>query len=597
MSLEDIREQKKSKGLYIVIGLLLVGMAGFGSQFSGFTNTDPAALKLGDIEVSNSNFTDALNRNRQRYPEAKESIIRDVTLAQLRQSMALEQYLTTYALAASNASIDEAIRTNTNFFENGKFSKEVFKRYIRVEPQVYRNSLSKTISQQLFQNVFGSTAVVSDAEITPLIEANTLSRDILVAKVARDAFKNTADDKDIQSYYDEHKDEYMTDEEVNVEYIELNPDEIAASITVSDSDILVAAQPRNVKYYAFKNADDANSVRGDLRNAPADKIDDSGELSNLNATATADSPIPQAAIDAIFALAKKGDVTEVIDVGGTPHLFELTSEPKKALSDDEKVLAKAKLQKAQAAPKIAALNEQLNKAVFDTQSPDLATIAKDTGLKIKQTGLVSLFSGKDVLGVSDLVKAIQAGDKTLSKLQEPVTVGERIIIYRLTEVKAPKQKALADVKEAVKQAVITNKTNTQMKAAVDKLIADAKKDGLQAVADKAKYPTQAYDNFTGQVDEKGVLDPVSALFITQQPPVLGDENMKQIQSMAGDVFVYTNTAVRMGDTKNTLDAKAKAQISQQLMMGVAQLELGEFMRSISARADIQMRTGLLKDKE
>ncbi len=607
MSLEDVREQKKSKGLYVVIGLLLVGMAGFGTSQFGFGSGggNPAALKLGDSEISSRAFQSALNANRKRYSELAPAMVEDLTLSQLRQSLALTEYLKVYPLVASNPSIDNMIRNNPNFFDNGKFSEERFHRLVTVDAETYRESLSQGLAIQMFQNVLTASSVISAVEIAPFTQWKDLSRDILVAKIPQERFaEQTADDSEIQAFYDQHKADFMTDEHVNIDYVELDPEAYFAKVAVSDAEILAAAQPsRTVNYYLFKDVASAEKAQASLASGKdmasvkvefADVIDDSDELPNLSARADADSPIPQSALDSIFALTAKGATTAPIEIDGSTYLFELVSEPKSDLSEADKAKAKLALQKRKAAPELAALSEKLSKAFYDSKTPDLLTISETTALPIQHSGMLALHAGEGVLAVQELVSAIDSGDKTIGKLQDPIIMGEHIIIYRLSEVKAPQQQPLAEVKDAVKAALIAEKTDKQIKKAVDELIAASKTEGLAAAAAANNYPTQSYKDFKGQVPDGGVLDAIAGLLIMQQAPQVGDKQARELTSMTGEVYVYVDTAVRLGEG-NTDEATQK-RLAATLAMGVGQLEVDTFMRSITARADIKMRSGLLQNK-
>lgn len=608
MSLEDVREKKNSIGLYVVIGLLLIGMAGFGTQQfgTGGGGSSAAALSLGDSEVTQQRFNDALRDNRQNYPDVDNATIEEVTLSQLRQGLALDNYLQKYPLVASNRIIDNDIRNNPGFYENGQFSEAVFRKAIRVEPQIYRQAISNHLAQQTFQRTLSETGVVSQAEVMPYFELQNLSRDILVAKLARSAFPNTANESEIQAFYDDNKADYQTEEQISFDYIELNPEQIVADTAVSDAEIMTEAQTRQVNYYAFTDEQSAGEVYNKVNTgneakavltAAADRIEDQGELDNIAAVVNEESLISQAAVDAIFDLQSVGQLTAPITVDGTVYVFELTGEPKTEMTETEKRTAKTMLQEKKALPKITVLSEKLNQAVFEQQSPSLENISQATGLPVQQNNLQAINSGEGILAVKELAESIKNSDKTTGKLQDPVTVGERVIIYRLTEVKAPQQKPLDDVKSEVETAVIAKKTDEQLTQATEQLLEQAKTSGFEAAAKAADYPTQSYAEFKGQVEEGGVLDPIGALFIMQQTPQPGDDNAQHVKSVTGDVYVYVNTDVRLGASngESDMDDEMKNRLTESLSERLGQMEFSQFLQSITSRADIKMRTGLLQN--
>ncbi len=263
MSLEDIREQKTSKGVYIVIGLLLIGMAGFGtSQFgTGSHASQSALLSTDDAEITMYQYNNAFRNVQQQNPDMDAAEVRQQVLSGLRQRLALADYIQRYPLAASNRQIDDAIRNNIAFSENGTFSEEAFRRVIGVSPEIYRRDVSNDIAIQALQVAVATTAVVSQAELQPFIELSNMSRDISVAKIARQSFTNTATDAEIENYYEANKTQYMTPEMVDIRYIDFNPSAIAETVVLSEQEMTDLAMPdRQVDYLIFSDMDKAKEA-------------------------------------------------------------------------------------------------------------------------------------------------------------------------------------------------------------------------------------------------------------------------------------------------------------------------------------------------
>lgn len=604
MSLEDIREKKHGKGVYIIIGFLLVGMAGFGtSQFGTGSNAgNDAVLTAGDAEVSQTEYQNTLRSVQQRSPQISAEDAQKLTLAALQQRVALLHYINQYPLAASNQQMDRLISNNPNFFDNGQFSDEAFRRVTRVAPAVYRNSLSKDIAIQSLQQTIADTGIISQAEVQPYMQMSQLNRDILVAKIPHSQFTNTANSDEIQAYYDAHKDQYMTDEKISIEYIDLNPQDIAATTAVSEAEIVAVAQPaRKAKYYVFSDKATAQAAYdkyqagadiSTLQKELAGNIEDSGDLGEISVIADADTLIPQNAVDAIYSLDTVGDLTPPMIIDETAYLFELSGKSDATVSDSEKAQAKAQLQAQKAAPQIAKLHETLNTAVFDTQSPTMDSIATATGLKITQEKQLSSNQKQGILAVPELLAAIQASDKSINTLQEPITIGERVIIYRLTGLDVPQQKPLEEVTTQIEQAVIANKTSEQLTSATEQLVEQAKKEGLAHAAATAHYATQSIHTFTGKVDDEDLLDPIAAMMIMRQLPKLGDANATAINSPIGDAYVYVTTDIRLGEVR--ADAPDGETVANALSGQIGQLELSRFLQSITEHSNIRVNAAMLK---
>lgn len=593
MALEEIREKKHSKGMYVIIGFLLVGMAGFGtSQFgTGGGVSEKALLSIGDVEISSREYDDMLRYIQQNNPTLATEQAQALTLGSLRERIALADYLVRYPYAASNAQIDSAIRNDPTFFENGKFSEAVFRQRVTVAPEIYRRSLSNTLSMQDFQMAIMGTGVLSDAELQPYL--TTMSRDISVAKIAADSFSATIDEQAIDDYYQQHQSDFMTAEKYQLEYIDFNPALLTQDMAVTEEEIKQHLQStRQASYYLFKDQDTAQATyeqinggktMAELAPTLGKALEDSDDLGKLSATASPDALIPQAAVDAIFALHNVGEVTAPITVDGAVYLFELTDKESTTPSDSALAAAKQAAQQKKAAAKIAKINEKLNQSVFENASPSLAGISEATQLAVQKTDIIA--ADESILTLPELRAAVENSDKVTGKLQEPVTIGERVIIYRLNEVVQPQQKAFAEVKENIKQMLIANAIDEQVNNAANALIEQTKTDGLKAAAEKSGYPVQSYANFDGSVAQTSVLDPLAALILAQQSPKLGKEKADKISSPSGDAYVFVTDAVRL-DSAEASNAQARVQLNQTLLSEMGALELADFLLSVAQRAKI-----------
>ncbi|PIE45008.1 MAG: hypothetical protein CSA45_04390 [Gammaproteobacteria bacterium] len=608
MSLEDVREQKTSKAVYIIIGLLLVGMAGFGtSQFGLGGGSNKALLETEYAEISIPDYNNAIRYIQQKNPDMPAPQVRSLALASLRQRLALADYIVRYPLAASNESIDEVIKSNPAFFDNGQFSEDAFRRIISVSPDIYRRQVSQELAMQSIQEAIVGSAIVSQAELQPFWDLNNMSRDILVAKIPRQDFEANVDDKEVADYYEAHQADFMTDELVDIEYIDFSPQAISDAIVISDETAAANVDlSRKASYFIFNSKDKAQAAYAaykagqspeQIKTSFSADIDDSGDLGAVAQTADKDSLIPQTAIDAIYALDEVGQLTPPIETENGVMVFSLTDKGQEQPNAQQLAATKKKLQVEQAAPKIATLQEKLNKAVFETAAPTLENIAEQTGLSVNKSGQLSLAGNEGILQLAQVKQAIADGDKTIGKLQDPVIVGDRVIIYRLIGVKAPEQKPLDTVQTQVRQAAVSAKTAQQVAQAGEALLDKAKKEGLK-VAAGSDYKTVELADFNGRVSEDSGLDPIAAMLIARQSPLLGNDNARLIYSPTGDAYVYVTTDVRLkkqsGDDKAV--AEAKKQLATQIALQTGMSELDHFVQSLTQHTKITDRSAALLSK-
>jgi|GEM_PF-7115922 len=604
MSLQDTEKKKNSILIYVIIAFLLLGMAGFGVSRYGLSlnnGQNQPVLQAGRAEISMVDYQNALNNNTRILKNQPIEEIQAFTIKQLKNRLALSNYLDEYAFAPDQNEISTFIHNNF-VGADGQYSEAVLKEQTG-SPNQYIHRLSQQFAMRDFQNAMLESSIISQAEFMPYANRQNLSRDILVAKVSRNAFKADASDQEISDYFAKHKSDFMTDEKVKLTYIDFNPTDIAKKVPISDEEIAnAAAPPRRVNYYLFNSeekADEAyqafvaSKTAKDIESEFKADISDSDSIADITKIADDEAVLSQNAINAIFKLTKIGEITPPIDLQDDGiYLFELTDAGKpKALSEAEKKEIKTTLQRKKSAKQVAEISAKLNKAVYDSQATTLENVAKATGLRIEHSALLGINSRKSILSVDELVKAIMGSDKTLNKLQEPVVIDERVILYQLTENIQPQQKPFADVKKTIKETLIREKIDKQMQAAVDKLMAATETEGLQAAAQKANYPTKAFKDFTGRIARNELLDRVGAIFIQRKPPAaLGDKAPDSVKSLLGDSYVYVNTDIRFGKGQ----AEKNQQLREQLTQEIGSLEFRHFIDTITKQTAIKVRADLLK---
>lgn len=594
MSLEDIREKKNSVGVYVIIGLLLVGMAGFGtSQFGLVSGTsEQAALKAGKAEISLAAFQNAINLYRSRLPDLNNEQLESLVVRQLSERVALADYLNKHPLAADDATIDEAIRSNINFFENGQFSEAAFRRAVGTDPQTYRDGLSRDLALEEMGNSIEDSAIISQAELALYNARQNLTRDVtlvsLKAPELSEEAKAAISEAQMKSYYDAHIDNYQKPAEFEVQYLYLNPETLAENMPVSDDEIQAALVPkRDVTYFTFENAETANNFHNAMKELGTnDKIDthqfaikDGGTLEGLSAKADKTSPVPQSALDIIFA-APQGKVTAPIEIDGEYYGFMVNKIYDADTSDENKARIKAEIQKQKSQASFASTNEKLNHAVFETTSPTLESIAEAAELPIKT------YKTGDTLP-KEALDAIENSDKQIGKLQEPVSFNDSVFIYRINAYHAAESLPFDSVKEQVKTDLIAEETEKAKQQYFDDFVAKAKKEGLKKAAAEAGDKVIEINDFNLQKASDNKVDISAAVQILRAFPLPGDEHVTVVKGLS-ETYAYINNKVVLNDQA----AKVTSQQASELALALGGLEYRSFLEGITKAAKVEVRSNL-----
>lgn len=256
---------KKASNLFvwIILGLLVVGLAGFGT--TNFGGSVRSVASVGKSEVDIETYARALQTEMQRMSQATGQ---QVTMAdaqamgldgQVLQRLLAETALNEAARAAGLSVGDEAVGDQILEIPafagpNGSFDRQAYEFMLdqnglsvgEFEDQI-RAELSRSLLQQALVSgvvpdpAFGETLYVFLAQ-TRSVTAATLSSGILLEPLG------TPTDEQVQSFYDEHHDLFTLPERKAITYVWLTPEILAETIDVSDADIAAAFEARKSEF-------------------------------------------------------------------------------------------------------------------------------------------------------------------------------------------------------------------------------------------------------------------------------------------------------------------------------------------------------------
>lgn len=251
--MDNLRAASNNVVLKILLGLIILSfvLTGVGGYLTG-GNGDYAA-KVNGQEISRAQLERAFSSERSRQQQmlgeqfsqlaGKEGYmqqIRQQALSQLIDEQLLDQYAKDIGLAISDDQIKQAIFTQPAFQTNGKFDNAKYLGMIGnlgFSADQYAEALRKQLTtQQLIQSVTGTDFVLGNEadSLAALVAQQRLVREVTINVNALAAKQNVTADE-INSYYQQHKNEFMSPEQFRVSYIKLD----AASMQqpVSEADI------------------------------------------------------------------------------------------------------------------------------------------------------------------------------------------------------------------------------------------------------------------------------------------------------------------------------------------------------------------------
>jgi len=251
---------------YLVVTIWISTIAFVGAGFVGWGaysyNQDKAnsvatvgakEITVDELQSTYSNLYNYYNQmmGGKLTKEAAEKLhLQDMALNQLIQEALLINYAKEKGIIALDEEVLAKIESIDAFKENGHFSKTRYKQVLKsigTNPKTFENNIRKEIVIDKLVTLLKLPATTLD---TKMIFASAYMEDKLAAKkVTIDPKEITIDEKELKSYWEAHKDKYMSKKAYQLAVIKV----IAENVTVADEDVK--------KYYdehkeMFRGADD-----------------------------------------------------------------------------------------------------------------------------------------------------------------------------------------------------------------------------------------------------------------------------------------------------------------------------------------------------
>ncbi|MGB2242057.1 MAG: SurA N-terminal domain-containing protein [Porticoccaceae bacterium] len=566
-------------GITIVIGVIFA-LTGTGSLFISTPDSESALVVNGD-EVSEREVLQAVARERSRIlnenPEMDRSLLDDQALRPqaLRQLISREvliQAASQQKLGVAPSLINDLILDVEQFQTEGVFDEDRFRYAIRSQGYTSSSKFTEMLAdqfliEQLSDGIINSSFVTS-SEVAILAALADQKRDFEFARLAYQPFKEAVSlsQEQIANYYDENKDQYMTERKLSVEYIELN------QAMLVDAQSISAEQVQARFDQEAESADNSPSLRAAhilLEDSSAEliaevqaKIDAGEDFAQLvkeytQDVATAENggdlgftngdTFPESFEQALAAL-EVGQVSAPVEtVSGTHFVKLLEVEKKEFLFDEQQQRITLELQQEAANTLLVEKLEMLKELAFNADN--LEEVAQDLELEAKVSEPFSENGGAGVASSSVVVNAAYSPEVAEDGYaSEVLDLGDdNYVVLRLNENFPSRQQSLDEVRDDL----IDTLTNAIAQENIDAKIAEITTaldggDSIQALSSAFALESQAVkQGARGNRD----IDPEVNNYVFDMPMPRGEAVTDSMTTASGDFVAIQLTAVELADTK------------------------------------------------
>jgi peptidyl-prolyl cis-trans isomerase D len=620
--LQNIRDNSQGWIAKTIIGVIvaLMALTGFDAIFKATTHNNEAA-KVNGEQISQNELSQAVDMQRRQLMQQlgkdfdasllDEKMLRESALKGLIDRKLLLQGAESSKFAFSEAALDQVILQTPEFQVDGKFSPERFDQVIRqlgYSRLQFRQMLAQEmLIGQLRAGVAGS-GFVTDAQVLAFARLEKQTRDFASLNIKADPAAVKLTDDEVKAYYDEHAKEFMTPDQVVIDYLELKKSSFFDQVSVKDEDLQAAYQKETANLSEQRRAAhilievndktteaqakakieeiQARLAKGDKFEALAKEFSqDPGSANNGGDLGYAGPGVYDPAFEkALYSLAKD-QVSAPVRTDFGFHLIKLLGveapEVPTFASLKDKLTRELKAQQVE--QRFVEATKQLEDSSFEAS--DLAQPAQDLKLTVHTSKPFGREGGEGVTANRAVVTAafspevLDEGANSTAIELDPETV----IVLRAKEHLKPAQLPLESVAGPIREQLTKEHASAAAKTKADELIASlrAGKTPLDKAIDGQNWKVTA-----GATRAQEGVDPtvLQALFRMPKPVAKDKPAFSSVTLPDGSLMIVRLNSVNEAATPTE---EEKAQYRRFLASRVGQQDFAAYRKQLESQADIK----------
>ena len=619
--LQNIRDNSTGWISKSIIGLIVVLFAftGFEAIISSGSNSNNAA-KVNGEEITLDALAEAKSLQRRQLMQQfgkdfdanliDDGLLTESALKGLIARKLLVQAADQSDFAFSSASIDQFMLTAPEFQEDGQFNADRFDQVIRqmgYSRLQFRQMIEQEMrTSQLRAGIAGS-AFITEQEAQAFARLERQTRDFSMLTIAPDVAGISVTNAEAEAYYNEHVKEFMTPEQIVVEYIELEKSTFFDQVAVDETELeeLYQAEIANLS---------------EQRRAAHILIEISADVSDEQARLKAEQAIERINAGEEFASVASelsddtGSAAQGGDLGfAVPGVYELEFEEALVALNQGQVSEPVrtdygwhviKLLDVQAAdiPSFASLQDKLTQnlkaqqveqrfveAVKDLEglayeSADLQQPAAELKLSVKvseafgRQGAQGLFANRQVLEAAFSTEVLEEGANSMAIELDPETT----IVLRVKEHQRPEPIPFAEVSAPIQQQLAAQRAIEQAQSEGETLLASLQ-DGKTSTEQAKQAEWQTVEAATR--DQDG-LDPkvLQTLFKIPKPQA-GAAQFAGVSLGNGEYVLLRLTGIN--DSPTPLNSEELVQYQEILASRAGQVDFDALMQQLELDAKVE----------
>ena len=621
--LQNIRDNSQGWIAKTIIGIIVALMAftGIEAIFQASGNNKQDVAKVNGEEITQTELGQAVDMQRRQLMQQlgkdfdasllDEKLLRDAALKGLIDRKLLLQGAADSKFGFSEAALDQVILQTPEFQVDGKFSAERFDQVIRqlgYSRLQFRQMLTQEMLIGQVRAGIAGSGFVTDAEVLAFARLEKQTRDFATVNIKANPAAVKLTDDEVKAYYDQHAKEFMTPDQVVIDYLELKKSSFFDQVTVKDEDLQAAyqketanlAEQRRAAHILIEVNDKVSEAQAkakieeiQARLAKGEKFEalakefsqDPGSANNGGDLGYAGPGVYDPDFETALYALNKDQVSAPVRSSFGWHLIKLlgVEAPQVPTFASLKDKLTRELKTQQVEQRFVEATKQLEDAAFEAS--DLAQPASDLKLTVHTSAPFGREGGEGIAANRAVVTAafspevLDEGANSTAIELDP----ETIIVLRAKEHLKPKQLPLESVAAAIRTQMAKERASAAAKAHADELIAslrDGKTPLNQPVDGQAWKVTEAATRSQETIDP-AVLQ---ALFRMPKPVAKDKPTFTTVTLADGSLVIVRLNGVNEAAAPSD---EEKAQYRRFLASRVGQQDFAAYRKQLESKADIK----------
>ncbi len=510
------------------------------------------------------------------------------------------------------------------FQVDGEFNADVYQSRLQSQgysPQRFQNEMRlQFIVTQLPRNITASS-IATAAEIDEFValfeQERTFNAVLVPAHTEELAVEFT--DEQIAEWYDNHTEDYLSEEQVIIEYVELDAafiesgpppgEELLREQFESQKARFISPEQRQVSHILLEVSPDADEAAIETARQTAEDLANRAragedfaalaeEYSQDQGSAAAGGDLGwvetgvmvEAFEVAMYELSLDAPISDPVQTGFGCHVIQLRDirESTGMTFEEAKLTLVNEYQEEAAARVFLEQADELVDLIYEDPTT-LESAALVMGLQVNETGPFSRGGGEDIAANPEVVEAAFSDLVLLQgSVSDPVNLDEnRLVMIKLKEHLPTATKPIEEVRDDIVVTLRENLARDKANARAEELLAalHGGEDGLETLAAAAdlEYANHAAVKRSAQVPDATLVQEVFRMNV----PVEG-ETADAVLPTSDGFAVVELTEVKQGELTEEAAPFMKLQVERVIANSNASQEASALMRQLRLAADVQV---------